>query len=127
MDITTSSQTIKSTFTLLRVTFGLMPIAAGFDKFTNLLTDWQQYLHPGIAGMLPITVGTFMMIVGIIEIAAGLLVLIRPAIGALIVSAWLSLISVTLIASGNYYDIAVRDLVMSIAAFALARMARIAM
>jgi hypothetical protein len=107
--------------TLLKFTYGLIPIAAGADKFTNLLTDWSKYLHPTIASMLPFKAAVFMMIVGVIEIAAGVLVLIKPAKGAYIVSAWLVLIALSLLASGNYLDVAVRDLAMAIGAYSLAK------
>lgn len=107
---------------LLKYTFGLVPIVAGLDKFTNLLTDWTQYLSTGMADILPFEVGTFMAIVGIIEIAAGILVLIRPFIGGYVVSAWLTLIALTLLLSGSYLDVAVRDIVMAIGAFSLAKL-----
>ncbi len=110
---------------LLRLTFGLVPIAAGIDKFTDLLTDWDMYLHPGIASMLPFSTHTFMQIVGVIEIIAGLLVLAKPAIGGYVVMAWLICIALTLLASGKYLDVAVRDLVMSIGALSLARLSRV--
>ncbi len=104
---------------LLKYTFGFVPIVAGFDKFTNLLTDWPQYLSPGIAEMLPLESGTFMGLIGIIEIVAGILVLFKTRIGAAIVAAWLVLIALTLILGGTYLDVAVRDIVMGIAAFSL--------
>jgi len=108
--------------TLLKFTYGLIPIVAGADKFTNLLTDWSKYLHPALAGMLPFNAHVFMMIVGVIEIIAGALVLINPAKGAYLVSAWLVLIALSLLASGNYLDVAVRDLAMAIGAFSLAKL-----
>ncbi len=120
-----TNQTIRSVFNILKLTFGIVPIVAGFDKFTNLLTNWENYLHPGLASMLPFTPHTFMMIVGVIEIIAGLLVLAKPAIGGYVVAAWLTLIALTLLASGNYFDVAVRDLVMAIGAFSLARLAKV--
>jgi hypothetical protein len=126
MDTTDSNQTIKTTFTLLKLTFGIVPIVAGLDKFTNLLTNWEQYLSPGFIEMLPFAPHTFMLIVGIIEIIAGVIVLGRPAIGAYIVAAWLTLIALTLIGGGHYFDVAVRDLVMAISAFSLARISKIA-
>ena len=107
---------------LLKLTYGIVPIVAGADKFTNLLTSWSDYLSPILVGMLPFSASTFMMIVGIIEIAAGVLVLIKPRYGALVVSAWLVLIALSLIASGRYLDVAVRDLVMALGAFTLARL-----
>jgi hypothetical protein len=113
---------LKDTQTLLKVTYGVVPIVAGADKFTNLLTHWSDYLSPAIANMLPFSAETFMMIVGVIEIAAGILVFVNAAKGALVVSAWLVLIALSLITSGHYFDVAVRDLVMAIGAFVLFRL-----
>ncbi len=124
MEAAQLSQSLKPTINLLKLTFGIVPIVAGFDKFINLLTNWEKYIHPGIAGMLPFSPHTFMMIVGVIEIIAGVMVLVKPAIGGYIVAAWLAVIALTLLASGNYLDIAVRDLVMAIGAFSLARLAK---
>jgi hypothetical protein len=116
---------IKPIFNLLKFTFGLVPIVAGLDKFTNLLTDWEQYIPPGISGMLPFSAHTFMMIVGVIEIAAGIIVLKKTEMGGYVVSAWLALIAITLLASFRFVDVAVRDLVMAVSAFAMARMAQL--
>lgn len=107
---------------LLKYTFGLVPIIAGLDKFTNLLTDWSQYLAPFLTELLPFGTNTFMAIVGVIEIIAGILVFLKIRVGAYIVAAWLFLIALSLILSGNYLDIAVRDVVMAIAAFCLAKL-----
>jgi uncharacterized membrane protein (DUF2068 family) len=123
---TNANQTLASTANLLKFTFGIVPIVAGLDKFSDILVRWDQYLHPGIAAILPFSVHTFMMIVGVIEIIAGIIVLARPAIGGMIVAAWLTLIALTLLAGGHYLDIAVRDLVMAIGAFSMARLSRIA-
>ena len=117
------NQSIKPTFNLLKLTFGIVPIVAGLDKFTNLLTNWEQYLHPGLGGM--IAPHTFMMIVGVIEIIAGVIVLRKTELGGYIVAAWLTLIALTLLTSFNFMDIAVRDLVMAIAAFSMARIAKL--
>lgn len=111
--------------TLLKFTFGIVPIVAGADKFINLLTNWEQYLNPSLASILPFSEHTFMMIVGVIEIVAGILVLTRTKFGAYLVSAWLVLIALTLIASGKFLDIAVRDLVMAISAYCLGRLTQI--
>lgn len=107
---------------VLKYTFGLVPIVAGLDKFTNILTDWSQYLSDGIVGIIPFESSTFMMIVGVIEIVAGILVLTKTRIGAYIVSAWLTAIALTLIFSLSYLDVAVRDLTMAISAFCLAKL-----
>jgi len=107
---------------ILKYTFGLVPIVAGLDKFTNILTDWLQYISEGFAGMLPFEPTTFMMIVGVIEIVAGVLVLTKTKIGAYVVSAWLVAIALTLIFSWTYVDVAIRDLVMAIGAFSLAKL-----
>ena len=116
---------IKQLQTLLKFTYGLVPIVAGTDKFTNILTNWEQYLNPGIAQMLPFSQHAFMMIVGVIEIVAGIIVLAKPQIGAWIVSAWLVLIAFTLIFSGHYLDVAVRDIVMAIGAYVLAKLSAV--
>ena len=113
---------IHQVTTVLRYTYGLVPIVAGLDKFTNLLTNWAGYLSENVIGMLPVPPSTFMMIVGVIEIIAGILVLIRPALGAWIVSAWLVLIALQLIIGGHYFDVAVRDIVMAIGAFSLGKL-----
>jgi uncharacterized membrane protein YphA (DoxX/SURF4 family) len=119
------NQTLRPTFNVLKITFGLVPIVAGLDKFTNLLTNWEQYLSPKMANMLPIQPHAFMMVVGIIEIIAGIIVLLKPAVGGIIVAAWLTLIALTLIFGGNYFDVAVRDLVMAISAFSMTRIAKV--
>lgn len=124
MESTNLNQAIRPTFNLLKLTFGIVPIVAGFDKFTNLLTNWEQYIHPGITAMFPFSGHTFMMIVGVIEIVAGIIVLKKTEIGGYIVAAWLTLIALTLLASFNYLDVAVRDLVMAISAFSMARIAK---
>jgi hypothetical protein len=107
---------------VMRYTYGLVPIVAGLDKFTNLLTDWKSYIAPSVTGALPFSASTFMAIVGIIEIIAGVIVLVRPRIGGYIVMAWIIVIALTLLIGGQYYDVAVRDLVMAVGAFSLARL-----
>ena len=116
------TQRIISVQQTLKFTFGLVPIVAGLDKFTNLLTHWVKYLNPRLAGMLPVSGETFMHVVGVIEIAAGVLVLFKPRAGAAVVSAWLVLIALQLLAGGMDLDVAVRDLVMAISAAALFRL-----
>src|SRR5690606_23762006 len=104
--------------------FVVVPIVAGADKFTNLLTNWEQYVNPSIADLLPFSAALFMKIVGVIEIVAGIIVFKKPELGGFIVSAWLTLIALSLLAGFNYVDVAVRDLVMAIAALSMARLAK---
>jgi uncharacterized membrane protein YphA (DoxX/SURF4 family) len=112
----------KSIWWTLRLTFGLVPIIAGLDKFTNILTYWPHYLSPLALKVVPVSAETFMRGVGIIEIIAGILVLTVTRFGAYLVSAWLAAIAINLLTLGNYYDVAVRDLVMAISALSLARL-----
>ena len=106
----------------LRLTYGLIPIVAGLDKLTNLLVDWRKYLNPLATEILPVSATQFMYAVGVIEIVAGILVLSRFArFGAFLVSAWLFAIAINLVTMG-YYDIAVRDVAMSIGALVLAQL-----
>ncbi|WP_299399395.1 DoxX family membrane protein [uncultured Gelidibacter sp.] len=111
--------------TLLKYTFGLVPIVAGLDKFTNILTNWSQYLSDGMAAMLPFEPSVFMMIVGVIEVVAGVLLFTKTQFGAYLVSLWLVLIALTLILIGSYLDVAVRDIVMAIGAFSLAKLTEV--
>jgi len=103
--------------------FGLVPLLAGLDKFTNLLTHWPKYVAPAIAGVLPMTPQHFMYLVGIIEIVAGLAMLLSPwtKVFAYVVAAWLAAIALNLII-GGVYDVAVRDLAMAVSAVSLARL-----
>ena len=114
---------LDTPFTMLKLTYGLVPIVAGLDKFTNILVDWKQYLSPVAVHALPVSPATFMMIVGVIEIAAGALVLSRRStrFGAYLVGGWLAGIALNLVTTKKYLDIAVRDLVMGIGAITLAR------
>ena len=124
MDQNANAAALTPTFQLLKYTFVVVPIVAGADKFTNVLTDWEQYVHPAIADLLPLSASAFMMVVGVIEIVAAVIVLKKPDIGGYIVAAWLALIALTLLAGFNYVDVAVRDLVMAIAALSMARIAK---
>lgn len=107
----------------LRLTYGLLPVAAGLDKFVNLLANWEAYLPSSLAQALPVAPATFMQAVGLIEIVAGLVVLLGiTRLGALIVAAWLVAIAVVA-ATAGYFDIAARDVAMAVGAYALARVA----
>lgn len=106
----------------LRVSFGLLPLLAGLDKFTYILTDWSTYVGPVARSFLPVDAETFLYAVGIIEILVGLAVLTRwTVIGSYAAAGWLSLIAINLVLAG-FFDIAVRDVVLAVAAFTLARL-----
>lgn len=124
MENLTIAQPVSQAYRLLKYTFVIVPIVAGLDKFTNLLTQWDQYLPKSLTGILPIPVSVFMMAIGVIEIIAGILVLKKTELGGYIVAVWLSLIGVSLLISMHAIDVAVRDLVMAVAAFAMARMTK---
>lgn len=107
---------------LLRIGFGVGPIVAGLDKFFNKIVNWEMYLSPLATKVVPISPTTFMHIVGVIEIIAGLIVLSRwTKIGSYVVSLWLLGIVANLITTGMFYDLAVRDIELSLSAFALAQ------
>ena len=112
---------LSGTVTTLRIAIGLMATLAGLDKFFNLLTNWEAYVAPMAQQLLPFSTTGFMATVGVIEFGAGItIVVIRPSLGAFIASAWLVLIAVNLVL-GGHLDIAVRDLVLAVSAYALAR------
>jgi uncharacterized membrane protein YphA (DoxX/SURF4 family) len=112
-------------FTLLRIGFTVAPILFGLDKFFNWTVDWTQYLAPWIDDIVPGSAQDFMYFVGVVEIAAGLLVLAAPWIGGFVVAAWLGGIVVNLLTNNppEYYDIALRDFGLFLAALALGRLA----
>jgi len=101
------------------------PIVAGLDKFFGLLVNWDQYLAPVVSRIIPLAPHTFMMAAGAIEIAASLLVAIRPAIFAYVVSAWLVGIILNLLLIPGFYDVALRDLGLALGTFALGRLAQL--
>jgi uncharacterized membrane protein YphA (DoxX/SURF4 family) len=108
----------------LRLVFGLVPIVAGLDKFTNLLTDWQQYLSPIAVRLLPVSPATFMGLVGIIEIVVGIGVLAGYArVFGWVAAGWLAAIALNLLTTGKFFDVAARDAALAVAAYALARLA----
>jgi uncharacterized membrane protein YphA (DoxX/SURF4 family) len=107
----------------LRVGLGAVAFLAGLDKFFNLLADWPAYLSPIAAQLLPIGAASFMRVVGIVEMAVGATILAgQTRIGGYVAALWLGCIAVNLVTTGRYFDIAVRDLAMAIAAFTLARL-----
>ncbi len=109
-------------YEILLFAFTVAPIIAGADKFFGILTNWTQYLAPIFPNTLGIDPATFMMIVGAIEIVAGIIVFLKPSIGGYIVSLWLLGIIVNLMLLHNFYDIALRDLGLLLGGLALARL-----
>ncbi len=120
-----SNQSLKNTYYILKYLFVIVPIAAGLDKFANILTNWEQYISPAIARLLPISASAFMMIIGVGEIIAGFIVLKKPEVGGYIVATWLSVIALTLLAGFTYIDVAVRDFVMVVSAVTMAKLSKI--
>ena len=113
---------VESARRVLKVAFGVVPFLAGLDKFTNLLADWPRYLSPVVEAILPVSGQTFMYVAGIVEMAVGIAILTRwTVIGSWVAAAWLVTIAANLVAAG-FLDVAVRDLVMASAAYALARL-----
>ena len=110
-------------YQILHVAFTAAPILAGLDKFFHLLTNWDMYLAPWIARLSPVGGHTLMLAAGVIEIAAGVLVALRPKIAAPVVGVWLCLIILNLASMGAYLDVALRDLGLALGAFALWRLA----
>jgi uncharacterized membrane protein YphA (DoxX/SURF4 family) len=118
-----TGQPADQAFLLLRTVFTVAPIAFGLDKFLNLLTDWPGYLAPFVDRIVPGTAQQAMYAVGVIEVVAGLLVAARPKYGAVVVAAWLVGIIVNLLLLGQFYDVALRDFGLLVAALALFRLA----
>ncbi len=110
-------------YQILHVAFTIAPIIAGLDKFFDLLTNWDKYLSPAYASISPLAIHPTMMVVGAIEIVAGLIVAFRSRVGAWIVAIWLVGIIVNLLLLQGYYDIALRDLGLCLGAIALGRLA----
>ena len=110
-------------FSLLRVGFTIAPILFGLDKFLDWLVDWRIYLAPEIDDLVPGSAHQAMLIVGVIEIVAGLVVALRPKFGGYLVAAWLAGIIVNLLLQADFYDIALRDFGLLLAALTLARLA----
>ncbi len=114
----------ETAYWALRLTFGVVPIVAGLDKFTNLLADWTAYLSPLAVRLLPVSPHAFMMLVGLVEIVVGIGVLAGYArVFGWIAAAWLLCIALNLLSTGHYLDVAARDVALAVSAFALAQVA----
>jgi hypothetical protein len=115
---------VAQAFTLLRIAFTAAPILFGLDKFANVLTDdWTKYLSSDFNSVIPGSAADAMHIVGVVEIVAGLTVLVMPRFGGFLVAAWLGGIIVNLLLVGGYGDIALRDFGLLLGALTLARLA----
>jgi hypothetical protein len=110
-------------FLLLRTAFTVAPVIFGLDKFFDVLTDWQHYLAPTVDRLVPGTAHQMMLAVGVVEIVAGVLVALRPQLGGYVVAAWLAGIIGNLLLVPGFYDVALRDFGLLLAALALARLA----
>ena len=117
---------LNSAFWTLRIAFGLTAFLAGLDKFLNLLTNWEQYASPLVLKLIPLSAGTLMRAAGVIEIIAGLAVLAGVTrLGGYVIAGWLTVIALSLLTTGQFFDVAVRDLVMACGAFTLARLSEV--
>jgi hypothetical protein len=117
------SQVLHSIYVTLRTLFVVVPIVAGLDKFFNFLVHWEDYLNPLALRIVPVSDYTFMHIVGVIEVIAGIIVWARPRVGGYIVMAWMIAIALQLLMMDRYLDVAVRDLVIALGgALSLARL-----
>lgn len=124
---------VSIAWTLLYCTYGLIPVVAGLDKYLGYLANWSMYLNNAIPGYIGMGPDMFMKTVGVIEIIAGLLVLLKPRIGGMIVCVWLLAISINLITMSTHvhdgcmmvhYDVAVRDIAMAVGAYVLVLLSR---
>ena len=120
------NQHLESPFQALRIGLGLAAFLAGLDKFFNILANWEAYLSPWITNAIPVSAATFMRIAGVIEMIAGAVVLAGlTRLGGYVIAAWLLAIAASLVTTGQFFDVAVRDAIMAIAAFTLARMSEV--
>lgn len=117
---------LDSAWWALRIGLGLGPFLAGLDKFFNLLANWEMYLSPLALKVVPVSAGTFMRGVGIVEMIVGLAVLTRwTRVGAYVVMVWLLAIAANLVSTGMFFDLAVRDIEIAIGAFTLAKLTEV--
>lgn len=117
------SDPARQAFWMLRVGFTVLPLVMGLDKFFNVLTDWPHYLASWYNAILPGTAQTGMYIIGVVEIVAAILVALKPRYAAYVVAAWLAGIILDLVTLSGFYDVALRDFGLLVAALALARLA----
>jgi hypothetical protein len=114
----------RQAYEILHWGFVAAPVIAGLDKFAGLLTNWDAYLTPPVANVLGEAAHPFMLAVGVVEVLAGLLVAVKPKIGAYVVAGWLAAIIINLLMAGQWFDIALRDFGLMLGALALGRLAQ---
>lgn len=117
------SEPAFTAFWILRIGFVVLPLWMGIDKFVNALTYWPDYLAPWIVELLPFSAQTAMYVVGVIEMVAGVAIAIKPRYASYVVALWLAGIIVNLLTYPGFYDVALRDFGLLVAALALARLA----
>jgi hypothetical protein len=115
----------RGAFELLRAAFVLIPVIAGLDKFSNFLCDWQKYVSPMVLNVSPLSPAALMYVVGFVEVFVGFLVIAAPRVGALALAGWLGIVTVNLALSGEFWDVALRDLGLMLGALALAQLGRV--
>jgi len=121
MNYVYNNRTVYQTWFLLKLTYALAPILVGLDKLAGWwLGDWSQYVSPLIIPYLPVTLIQFVVVVGVIEVIAGILVWLNPRLGGYVVAAWLLAIIINLASMNRFYDIIARDAVIAVGAIALA-------
>jgi hypothetical protein len=120
---TTTRSPARGAFEILHWGFVALPVLAGLDKYTHLMANWDNYLSPTFARLSPLTPHNTMLAVGGVEVFAGLIVALKPRIGAIVVAAWLAAIIVNLFFKGGFYDVALRDFGLMLGALALSRLA----
>jgi len=120
------NQRLNSSWWALRVGLGVAPFLAGLDKFFNLLTNWKAYLNPLTLRVIPVAPETFLHAIGVVEMVVGLAILTRwTRLGSYVASLWLVCIALNLVAMGAFLDVAVRDVLLALAAFTLARLTEV--
>jgi uncharacterized membrane protein YphA (DoxX/SURF4 family) len=125
-EVSDMQRQLSGPYWALRLGIGLTALLAGLDKFLHLLAEWDMYLNPLALAVIPVTADTFMRIVGVVEVFVGIAILSGWArLGGYVASAWLFGIALNLVTMGQFLDIAVRDVGLSIAAFTLARLAEV--
>jgi DoxX len=117
---------LTSSWWALRIALGAAPFLAGLDKFFNLLTNWTLYLNPLALRVIPVGPASFMRAIGVVEMVVGIAILTRwTRLGAYLAAVWLVGIALNLVTMGAFFDVAVRDLLIAVAAFTLARLTEV--